>query len=183
MGNTESTPDEPLVVAWYCMICGEVTLAAERPSDCPFCGSAGEFLVIDMPPEHDVVPSELRPVEMEMLETSIRMEIADRDKYLALSQKADTVLARATWKRLSRIEAEHATVFAELGRKGAMPQPGRVEAIGTPDDEIAKAQRGEAAASADYAEFAARAAHPRLKMVWTALAAVEAGHYSLMGGQ
>jgi rubrerythrin len=181
MGNIESTPDEPLMVAWYCMICGEVTLAAEQPSDCPFCGSNGEeYLVVGMPPERDAV-GELAPEDRQMLRTSLRMEIADREKYLALSRAADNAKGRATWKRLSRIEAEHATVFAELLAEGA-PQPGATVPLESLGREIEKAWQGESGAVASYVEFAEATRNWRLKTVWTALARVEAGHRSLMEG-
>jgi rubrerythrin len=184
MGNGEST-EKPPMCAWSCEICGEVTLAREHPSECPFCGSGGSH-VISL---HIVVESRagsLTDADRGNLAESLRGERTDVYQYAAMSKNAPDAALAAMFDRVSKMEREHAKVFARL--LGIFIEDVATPAVMTGDPkeiegefwaQVGEAIKGERAAMCRYAEYAGQTADEHLRMIWRALAKVEGGHLEL----
>jgi len=185
---------------WRCMICGEVFLAGQCPSHCPFCGAHGEHFVRVEDPSKAPAEStftaegELTELEKKNLQASIATELLNTTFYTGMASKGDRstiegiVLAR-TYKRLARIEDEHAGVFCKL--LGVEKKSQKVDeatlkehvVTGVWKNDISASVLREERAHSLYAKFATETEKPRLKLVWSALAEVEADHVALESHQ
>lgn len=165
-----------------CRICGETFLGHEAPSNCPFCGAHREYFVDTRDYPEDINDVQLTEVERADLDTSIALELANTQFYLAMAARKDNPKLASAYKRLARIEAEHCSVFSKLARlpkPSTLTEPG--EELGSWMADIDESLRRETRASDLYEEFAARATEPRLKEVWSAVSSVEADHIALDG--
>lgn len=165
-----------------CRICGETYLGYDTPSNCPFCGAHASYFVLSEDYPENVNDVQLTEVEHADLETSIEIETSNARFYLAMAARKDNKKLSSAYKRLSKIEAEHCSVFCKLAK---MPKPADLleagEELGSWDADIDESLKRETRASALYAEFAGRATSPRLVEVWTAVSEVEADHIALDG--
>lgn len=163
-----------------CRICGETYLGTETPSRCPFCGAAAFYLV-----EPDAYSSgenrvDLTEVERTDLDTAISLERSNARFYAAMGTLGGDEALASTYKRLSRIEAEHCSVFCKLS---GQPKPDDLASpegdAGTWTDAIEESARRERRAADFYAEAAGRATNPRLREVFEAVSAVEVDHLAV----
>jgi len=178
------------------MICGEVFLTGQSPSHCPFCGAHGEhFVRVDDPSKGPAesaftAEGELTDLEKKNLQASISTELLNTTFYSTMASKGDRsttegiVLSR-TYKRLSRIEDEHAGVFCKLLGVEKKKQKVDEEVLkanvvtGVWKDDVSASVLREQRAHDLYVTFAKETDKPRLKLVWNALADVEADHIAL----
>lgn len=165
---------------YRCRICGEVYLGYEAPENCPFCGAHVEYLEAPEKYPADINEVQLTETERADLESSIELETSNSRFYLGMAQRRDNDALRATYKRLSKVEAEHCELFCKLAK---VNEP---ENLGTPSattgswaTDIEESLMRENRASALYTTFAERATSERLKEVWTAISAVETDHITL----
>lgn len=160
-----------------CRICGETYLGTEAPSRCPFCGAASELLVgpdgYD-PSENNV---EITEVERADLLAAIELERANARFYVAVSRMSGDSALASTYKRLSRVEAEHCSVFCKLARVS------KPEDLGEPTDApidwchaIEESAERERMARQQYLDSSARATNDRIREVFDAVANVELDH-------
>jgi rubrerythrin len=165
-----------------CRICGETFLGHERPSECPFCGAGAEYLVPTEDYPEGLNDLQLTEVERADLETSIEIETSNARFYLAMAGRKDNPALASAYKRLSKVEAEHCSLFCKLAKTpkpADLLEPG--EELGSWAADIEESLRREGRAQALYIEFADRATSPRLREVWAAVSAVEATHIELDG--
>jgi rubrerythrin len=167
---------------YRCRICGETYLGVSAPSQCPFCGAHREFM--DAPDQYPSDINAIQPTEVEQadLEAAIEVERGNTRFYLGMAQRQDNDTLRSAYKRLSKIEAEHCSLFCKLARQ---PKP---DDLATPGEtgsdwstDIAESLRREERATALYAEFASRATSPRLREVFEAIGDVEHDHVEFDG--
>ncbi len=163
-----------------CRICGEMYLGSEAPSQCPFCGAHRQHMVA--PQEYPDRINDIDPTEVERadLEAAIEVERSNTRFYLGMAQRKDNDTLRSAYKRLSRIEAEHCSLFCKLlgtEKPADIGEPGETTGSWTSDIEDSVAR--ETRAKALYIEFAARATSERLREVFGAVAVVENDHLEL----
>lgn len=167
---------------YRCRICGEIHLGTEMPTRCPFCGAHDRYLGdADSfhASENDV---QLTEIERDDVEAAIGLERSNARFYAAVALlDGDEALASA-YKRLSRIEAEHCSVFSKLIRE---PKPSDLaEPADHPADwcaAIAESLRREQTAATFYAKVVGRATNIRVKEIFTAVAAIETDHIAFDG--
>jgi rubrerythrin len=181
---------------WRCMICGDVFLTGQDPSHCPFCGAHGEhFVSVDdlseAPADEIFNPGgELTEREKENLNTSIQVELLNTLFYKKMADGGDRstpmgVVLCGTYKRLSRIEDEHAGIFCKLlgveKRKQVLPEDvvKENEVKGEWEADVSASLLREIHAQQLYLRFATETDKPRLKLVWNTIAAVEGDHVHL----
>lgn len=167
---------------YRCRICGETYLGYEAPSQCPFCGAHHEFLVA--PEAYPADVNDIQPTEVELadLEAAIEVERSNTRFYLGMAQRHDNDALRSAYKRLSKIESEHCSLFCKLAKQpkpADLLEPGETNGDWAAD--IAESLQREQRASALYAEFVTRATSPRLREVFEAVAAVERDHIDFDG--
>jgi rubrerythrin len=177
MGNTPA-PDVR-IKAWRCQICGEVVFATECPSECPFCGSEAVHIEFaNQVTEEPNRPGDFTPEDRHNLETALKAELEDMEKYRVMSKAAPADWMRQAYKRISRQEAEHASIFARLLGVGSPKR--KVMLNPPPYGEMARQSvMDELNASAIYEGYAKTTKDARLKVVWRALSTVENNHYIL----
>jgi len=163
-----------------CRICGETYLGTEPPSRCPFCGAAENYFT--GPGGFLASEDAIQPTEGERadLQTAIGLERSNARFYAAMAEMSGDEVLASTYKRLSRIEAEHCSVFSKMLSQAKPDDLGIAE--GEPAswcDAIAESARREAHAAAFYAEVVARATSPRMREVFEAVSAVERDHLAL----
>lgn len=163
-----------------CRICGETFLGYDAPSNCPFCGAHTEFFVDPKEYSADINDVDLTEVERADLESAVEVELSNARFYLGMAEHKDNDTLRSTYKRLSRIESEHCSVFCKLLKQ---PKPAD---LGTPGEasadwlaNIEESLSRENRASELYAQFAARATNPRMQEVFSAIGDVELDHIAL----
>jgi len=163
-----------------CRICGETYLGTAPPTRCPFCGAAQEYFTVPglfLASEDSIQPTELERSDLEM---AIEIERSNARFYVAMAALTGDEVLSSAYKRLSRIEAEHCSLFSRmLGR----PKP---DDLATPDgnpaswcEAIEESARREAQAATFYAEVMGRATNERMREVFEAVSAVERDHLAL----
>ena len=165
---------------YRCRICGEVYLGYEAPENCPFCGAHVEFLIPSDQFPAGIDEVQITETERIDLESSIELERSNARFYLGMAQRKDNDLLRSAYKRLAKIETEHAEVFCKLAKldlPADIGTPG--ETTGSWATDIEESLTRENRASELYGQFAGRATNERLKEVWNAVSAVEADHITL----
>lgn len=166
-----------------CRICGETFLGTEAPSRCPFCGAAEHYFV-DAPSGFSAEENSVQITEIERadLERAIELEHSNARYYADMALNAGSEALASAYKRLSRIEAEHCSVFCKLAderKPEDLGDPGA--ASGDWCTDIAESLKREQVASAFYAEAASRATNERIREVFSAVAEVERDHIELDG--
>lgn len=163
-----------------CRICGETYLGTETPSRCPFCGASERYMTDAdsfSTHENDIVLTETERAD---IETAVEIERSNARYYAAMALLAGDEALASTYKRLSRVEAEHCSLFSKLLRE---PKPDDLMApAGDPAgwcEAIAESAERERHAAAFYAEVVGRATNERVREIFTAVASVEADHLAL----
>jgi len=166
---------------YRCRICGETYLGTAAPERCPFCGAAERYMVDPdafSARENDV---QLTEVERADLERAIELEHSNARFYAAMATLPDNEPLASAYKRLSRVEAEHCSLFCKLADV-AKPSDLAVPSDASSGEwcaDIADSLQREQTASAFYAEAAARATNGRIAEVLAAVSAVERDHIEL----
>lgn len=171
---------------WRCLICGEIFLGTECPSNCPFCGAHGIHII--RPPEGgdpnvaDIgdAGGELTEKEKENLDASIEIEYENSTFYALVAKKPGPVEVCGVFKRLSRVESEHLSLFCKLRGVKKPTHPAKPMSTEESWSEIAsKSSQMETNAHTLYTRFAKETDKPRLREVWNAIAQVELDHMAL----
>jgi len=165
---------------YICEICGDAYLGEERPSECPFCGSRRAFIKDGSEARPiTLTPEELSEISQKNLEATLELEMHANAVYLCMAGKAKTYEIKAMYKRLAKVELEHANIVCKL-MKMALPEA-RTELCHEEDAEnFAETIKLEENATALYAQFAREASEKNVKIFFTALTQVEADHIELI---
>jgi rubrerythrin len=168
---------------YRCRICGETYLGTSAPARCPFCGADERYMVgpdAFSARENDV---QLTEVERADLEHAIELERSNARFYAAMARLEGHEALASAYKRLSRVEAEHCSLFCKLADIAKPSDLGEPSDASSGDwcTDIAQSLEREQTASAFYAQAAARATNPRIAEVLKATSAVERDHIELDG--
>jgi rubrerythrin len=163
-----------------CRICGETYLGFEKPSNCPFCGAHEAFMVPGVEWKEENVGVELTDVSRRNLEEALGLEVSNASFYYCASQRASDVEVEGMFKRLFKVEAEHASLISKLL---GVPKPDVTkvkEGCSQSDIEnIKESRRREERASSFYAQSASEASEARVREVFLALVEIEKDHLEL----
>ncbi len=165
---------------FICEICGDAYIGTEKPADCPFCGVKNNFI---KPGE------EARSIVNEKIEISdtskknlletLALEIRANAIYLCMAGKAEEYRIRAMYKRLAKIEMEHANIVTKLL---GIPMP-EIKNETCADDTAENFQRTielEDHASELYRKFIGESKEENIRKFFGALMQVERGHIELI---
>ena len=162
---------------WRCQICGETYLGSEVPDSCPYCGSAGENLVIAA--EYvDYGEIELSEKSRKDCQKALELENNNTAFYKKCAAEAENKISKAIFKRLAKHEGEHAELIADMMgiEEGELPE------VDIPDkdfDRFEEARKHEHDAINFYLSIAERAPEKRVRQVFRAIADVELEHKKL----
>ncbi len=161
---------------FICEICGDAYIGEAKPHNCPFCGARMSFIK-DGNEANPIVNQQVEVSEVSrknLLET-LDLEIKANAIYLCMANQASTYEIKAMYKRLAKIELEHAVIVTKI-LKIEMPASGE-EACSTEDVEnFKKTLELEDHAQKLYVDFAKQAIEQPIKIFFTALTQVEGDH-------
>lgn len=165
-----------------CLICEEVYLGADKPSHCPFCGAHAEYMISESEWKDPARPA-LSEKSKANLEQTLGFEISNASFYQCAANKAKAAgdsWHYSMWKRLSRIESEHASIACKLLGIAAPPLNNDPALCSTDYvTNIQEAMKRETNAFTHYAQFRDEAVEPRVKQVFSALVVIETDHLNL----
>lgn len=165
---------------FICEICGDAYIGEEKPKNCPFCGAREAFIKEGKDAKPVVeVKEELSEITKKNLEETLQLEIEANAIYLCMAGKADSYEINKMYKRLAKVELEHATICTKLLQ---IPMP-EIRGKLCSDEVLENFQKTlelEDHAASLYAKFAKEAVETHVKIMFTALNQVETDHIVLI---
>lgn len=152
----------------------------ERPTQCPFCGAKREFIKEGR--EAKPVVNETITVnekEKENLMRTLELEMHATAIYQCMATKAESYEIKAMYKRLAKIELEHAVIVTKI-LKIEKPEVVEVACSDETVDNFNETIKLEDNASKLYMQFAQEATEPNVKKFFGALTIVEREHIELI---
>ncbi|EKE18736.1 MAG: rubrerythrin [uncultured bacterium] len=165
---------------FICEICGDAYLGEEKPKNCPFCGARAAF-VKDGKDANPVVEvrEALSEQTVKNLQETLQLEIDANAIYLCMAGKADSYEVMKMYKRLAKVELEHATICTKL-LQIPMPEIGSKICSDEKIENFNETIKLEENASGLYAKFAKEATEKHIKILFTALNQAEIDHIELI---
>jgi rubrerythrin len=165
---------------YICQICGDAYIGSEKPSECPFCGAREHFIKIGK----EALPIcnqkiEISELSGRNLEETLALELDANLIYLCMADKADSYELKAMYKRLAKVELEHAVIVCKI-MDIAMPKSAQQTCV---EDKVKNFERTielEDHAAKLYAGFAKIATETNIRILFTALTQVEEDHIKLI---
>jgi rubrerythrin len=165
---------------FICEICSDAYLGTEKPKNCPFCGAREPFIKLGNEANPVVmIKEELSDITKKNLEATLELEMRANAIYTCMAGKAATMEINKMYKRLAKVELEHAVICTKL-LDIEMPA---VDSEVCSDADIENFQKTielEEHASGLYAEFAKTSTEKHVKIMFTALNQAEQDHIELM---
>jgi len=165
---------------YICQICGDAYVGHEKPSDCPFCGAPSHFIK-EGKEARPIVNEKIEISELSgrNLEEALGLELRANAIYLCMASKAKSYEIKAMYKRLAKVEMEHAVICTKL-MGIAMP---KVEDQLCSEDELENFKKTielEEHATNLYTWFSKEAIEINIRVFFTALTQVESDHIELI---
>jgi len=165
---------------FICEICGDAYIGDEKPKNCPFCGARHSFIRNGNEASPVVNKTfELSEVSRKNLEETLKLEMHANAVYLCMAGKAKTYEIKAMYKRLAKVELEHANITCKL-MKISLPESNPELCSDEDVENFNETIKLEETASSLYAKFAKEASEQDIKILFTALMQVEADHIALI---
>jgi rubrerythrin len=165
---------------WICEICGDAYLGEGRPTSCPFCGARAAF-IREGKDAHLVVEVKeaLSELTVKNLKETLQLELEANAIYLCMAGKTDSYEVMKMYKRLAKVEMEHAIICTKILQITGPEQIAKE----CSDDDISNFQKTlelEDHAAGLYAKFARESAEKHVKIMFTALNQAEQDHIILI---
>jgi rubrerythrin len=165
---------------YICEICGDAYLGEDVPSSCPFCGARHAFIKEGKSSQPVVeIKGELSELTIKNLKETLELEIKASAIYTCMAGKADIYDVVKMYKRLAKVEFEHAIICTKL-LKVEMPE---IQVQTCNDDDVENFKKTielEDHASSLYGEFAKQATETHIRILFTALNQAEQDHITLI---
>lgn len=165
---------------YICEICGDAYIGDDKPHQCPFCG-AGKGFIKDGGEARPVVNEtiEVTDKDRENLKKTLELEIHANAIYLCMAGKTDKYEIKAMYKRLAKVELEHAVIVTKI-LKIDKPADVSVVCADTDNENFDVTIDLEDNASKLYTQFAQEAIDLNIKKFFGALSIVEREHIELI---
>lgn len=165
---------------YICEICGDAYLGEEKPHNCPFCGARIAFIK-EGKDAHPVVEvkTQLSELTVKNLQETLQLEMDANAIYLCMASKADSYEVMKMYKRLAKVEMEHAIICTKI-LQIPMPEIGSQLCSDQDVENFQKTLALEDHAAGLYARFAKEAVETHVKIMFTALNQAEQDHISLI---
>ena len=164
-----------------CIICGEVFIGERRPANCPFCGVPARYMkeTAKVDGSKIFLVKKLSDESRKNLMAALNLETSNASFYQCASEKSEPEELRIIFKRLARIENEHANVISRyLGLDSVELQ---VEECSNVDGEnLTVAKERESHALEFYKQAMAEARESKIASFFRALIDVEEGHLEVV---
>ncbi len=165
---------------FICQICGDAYLGVEKPKNCPFCGARENFIKIG----NEANPVVNRKIELneqtiKNLKTTYDLEIRASALYTCMANKTKSYEIKAMYKRLAKVEMEHATIVTKI-LQSARPEIGKEICADKDQENFKRTILLEENATNLYKKFAKEVIEQPIKIMFTALSQVEEDHITLI---
>jgi len=167
-----------MLKVYRCWICGETYLGEEKPTDCPYCGADQQFL---KPAEEYEYPEvELTETSKKNLQEALDLEVDNATYYYCAYNKTDDPKYEGMFKRLAKVESEHAEAICMYLDIEEPEIDRHIEKCAEKYKEnIEDAHKREDRAIKHYRKFAQEAEEPRVQEFFEALVEIESDHLGL----
>ncbi len=165
---------------YICEICGDAYLGEGKPTSCPFCGARQAFIKEGKDAKPVVeVKEELSELTKKNLQETLQLEIDANVLYLCMAGKTNSYEIKQMYKRLAKVELEHAVICTKL-LEIPMPELASKQCGDQDLENFQKTLELEDHAATLYAQFAKESTEKHVKIMFTALNQVEADHIILI---
>lgn len=165
-----------------CRICQEGYLGDAPPTHCPFCGAHQHYIVEAAGfyiPEY-----KLTDISRHNLEQSLEFEIHNAEFYFCAADRADNVHDATMFKRLAKIESEHAsTITRELKIPSHDIRRDMNECYEENINNLAESYNLESHAIHYYSQYVRMATEERIREIFSAIIEIEYDHLGLTDGR
>lgn len=167
---------------YICEICGDAYLGEGKPTSCPFCGARSAFIKDGKDAKPVVnVKEDLSEITKKNLEDTLQLEMKANAIYTCMAGKATANEVIKMYKRLAKVELEHAIICTKLlGIE--MPVIGIEQCADNDIENFQKTIELEDHAAGLYLEFAKTATEKHIKILFVALNQAEIDHIELIKG-
>jgi rubrerythrin len=165
---------------YICQICGDAYIGAEKPKNCPFCGAREHYIKLGKEADPIVIKEfKIGEVSKVNLKKTYDLETKASAIYTCMAGKAKSYEIKAMYKRLAKVELEHAVIVTKLLKT----DPPKVSEETCSDEDVENFKKTielEENASNLYAQFAKNTEEENIRILFTALMQVEADHIELI---
>lgn len=165
---------------YICEICGDAYIGKEKPSDCPFCGAKGNFIKSGNEAEPIAeIKTELSELSKKNLLETLALETRANAIYLCMAGEAKNYQIMKMYKRLAKVELEHAIIATKL-LDIIMPEIEPQNCSSEDLENFKKTIELEDHAVELYRKFAAESSEAHIRKFFGALMQAEMGHIELI---
>lgn len=165
---------------YICEICGDAYIGTEKPSDCPFCGAKNNFIKLADEAQPVVnVKSEISDLSQKNLMETLALETRANAIYVCMAGKAKEYKIQKMYKRLAKVELEHAIIATKL-LGTTMPEINPESCSDEDAENFQKTVELEDHATQLYKKFTGESAEAHIRKFFGALMQVEQGHIDLI---
>ena len=173
-----------MVKVYKCKICEEGFIGDDKPTHCPFCGAHIEYMVL----VKDYVKTEiveLSKVTKKSILAAIDLEVANAEFYFCSAAKSDNEIDATMFKRLAKIESEHASTLVKLIPGQKKPEISREKNTCDTKNQnnLKDSHERESNAIGKYSIFLSQVHEPRVIEVFEAIIDIEKDHLTLTEGR
>jgi rubrerythrin len=165
---------------FICEICGDAYIGEEKPSDCPFCGARGTFIKsgADAQPIAEI-KTEISELSKKNLMETLALETRANAVYLCMAGEAKDYQIMKMYKRLAKVELEHAIIATKL-LNIAMPEIETQNCSSEDLENFRKTIELEDHAVELYKKFTAESSEEHVRKFFGAIMQAEIGHIELI---
>jgi rubrerythrin len=165
---------------YICEICGDAYIGIEKPSDCPFCGAKNNFIKLaDEVEPITNVKSEISEKSKKNLLETLELETKASAIYTCMAGKAKEYKIIKMYKRLAKIELEHAIIVTKL-LGITLPETEGQPCSEDDAENFQKTVELEDHAVELYRKFTGESTEAHIRKFFGALMQVEQGHIDLI---
>ena len=165
---------------YICEICGDAYIGVEKPSDCPFCGAKNNFIKNGAEAEPIAeIKTELSEISKKNLMETLALETRANAIYLCMAGEAKDYQIMKMYKRLAKVELEHAIITTKL-LNITMPEIKPENCSSSDLENFQKTIELEDHAVELYRKFAGEASEAHARKFFGAIMQAEMGHIELI---
>uniref|UniRef100_A0A7C4M2H3 Ferritin n=1 Tax=candidate division CPR3 bacterium TaxID=2268181 RepID=A0A7C4M2H3_UNCC3 len=167
--------------SFRCTICGEVHIGDKRPSNCPFCGVAERYIMDfeNVKGEGLFTVKSLSDESRKNLMVALNLETSNASFYKCASEKSESENMRALFKRLAKVEREHADTIRKYLDLDKI-EFNNEECSDLDQMNVEDAMGREKSALEFYRNSAKEAKEPKISNFFMAISEVEEGHLKVL---
>lgn len=165
---------------YICEICGDAYIGTEKPVDCPYCGAKNNFIKLADEAQPIVnIKTEISEISKKNLMETLALEMKASAIYTCMAGKSQEYKFNKMYKRLAKVELEHAIIVTKL-LGISMPEIGAETCADELKENFEKTIELEDHAVELYKKFTGEATETHVRKFFGALMQVEAGHIELI---